>query len=110
MSLLMRTVTLLALLGSSSAMALSGSDAFICDLIEYSENLEELKQANMEASKRGICGYAKTPPETVFTEKSNGKQKADREKKGKALFIGTAIVCVAKGKCEQPATGTIQRR
>lgn len=104
MTLTIRAVTLLALLGCNAAMALSGSDALICDLLEYSEDPQEVSQATAEASKRGICGYAKIAPQAAPVENAKGKQKADREKRGKAVLIGGAIVCIAKGKCEQTLT------
>ena len=87
-------------------MALSGSDTLICDLLKYSEDPEEVSEATQEASKRGICGYEKTVPQAEFAEQPKGKQKGNRENKGKALFIGGAIVCIAKGKCEQPITSS----
>lgn len=61
---LLVTLLLLALTGHSYAM--TGSNAFICDVIRYSIDLVEVKEAEAEATSRGICGFAKPPkPEPV---------------------------------------------
>jgi hypothetical protein len=106
MNLLKHVITLSITLCSSYAMAISGSNAFICDLIEYSENLDEIRQATQEASKRGICGYAKPVPLANSEAQQKTNQKMDRERAGKALFIGGALICIAKGKCDQPNNTT----
>lgn len=56
---LRQCVATLCLLCSGQAMAISGSNSFICDLISYSNDVSEIREASFEAGKRGICGYSK---------------------------------------------------
>lgn len=56
---LRQCVATLCLLGSGQAMAISGSNSFMCDLISYSNDVSEIREASFEAAKRGICGYSK---------------------------------------------------
>jgi hypothetical protein len=106
MTLITRVITLFVLLWSSAAMALNGSNAFVCDILKYSEDPGEVHQATNEASKRGICGYAKPDSGTESEAIPKTDPKARREKAGKAVLLGGAIVCIAKGKCEQPLTSS----
>ena len=110
MNLFTRVTAIFILLCSSTAMAINGSNAFVCDLIRYSTDPNEVREATQEASKRGICGHAKPAPQADPAANPKTERKADREKAGKGLFIGAALVCIAKGKCEHSGSSTHNQR
>ena len=92
----------LSLLLASPSQALSGSDAFICDLIEYSEDPEEVFQATMEAHDRGICGFTKRVEANPTPETTTHSQpRVDREEAERRIFVGGAVICILKGRCSQ---------
>ncbi len=86
------------------AMAMTGSDAFICDVIRYSTNPTEVKEAEVEATSRGICGFSK--PEPVEPPKERRRPLTNpSEEAEKAVFIGALIWAVSNGKVKGPVTG-----
>lgn len=86
------------------AHAMSGSDAFICDVIRYSTNPAEAAQAEAEATNRGICGFAKPPPPEPVKERRRPLTNPSEEAE-KAVFIGALIWAVSNGKVKGPVTG-----
>ncbi len=83
---------------------MSGSDAFICDVIRYSANPAEVKEAEAEATTRGICGFEKSPPVEVTKERRRPLTNPSEEAE-KAVFIGALIWAVSNGKVKGPVTG-----
>ncbi len=92
----------------TATYALSGSNTFICELIEYSEDADEVKAAVQEAQKRGICGFVAVESEQEVAEKAEAQNqrdaKARQERVSKGVFITALIVAASKGKVKGPVT------
>lgn len=73
---LRQCVATLCLLCSGQAMAISGSNSFICDLVSYSDDASEIREASFEAAKRGICGYSKPELSKSKPRQSDGVKTA----------------------------------
>lgn len=95
---------LLAAVITNSAMAMTGSDAFVCDVIRYSTDPAEVGEAEAEATSRGICGFEKPEPEARPKARRHLLTNPSEEAE-KAVFIGALIWAVSNGKVKGPVTG-----
>lgn len=99
----LRLLCLLLAVSVGHVHAMTGSDAFICDVIRYSTSEMERAEAELEATSRGICGFEK-PPAPEPKKKKRNPITNPSERAEKAAFVGAMIWAISNGKIEGPVT------